>query len=223
MADITDLSVWQQLLYYYSENSSYVISQFFQQMLMALYGTIFACLLAIPLGFYIARREKLANVVISIANIIQTVPALALLSVLMLYLGLGSNLVVLTVFLYSLLPILRNTYTGVRNIDAGIIDVGKGMGMTKMQVVLKVEFPLAFPVILGGIRNAFITAIGIATIGTFVGAGGLGSILTRGVNASEGTSIILAGVIPIALMSIVADYLMELLERRLSPNASKNK
>ncbi|AEA00794.1 MULTISPECIES: ABC transporter permease [Aerococcus] len=223
MADITDLSVWQQLLYYYSENSSYVISQFFQQMLMALYGTIFACLLAIPLGFYIARREKLANVVISIANIIQTVPALALLSVLMLYLGLGSNLVVLTVFLYSLLPILRNTYTGVRNIDAGIIDVGKGMGMTKMQVILKVEFPLAFPVILGGIRNAFITAIGIATIGTFVGAGGLGSILTRGVNASEGTSIILAGVIPIALMSIVADYLMELLERRLSPNASKNK
>lgn len=223
MADITDLSVWQQLLYYYSENSSYVISQFFQQMLMALYGTIFACLLAIPLGFYIARREKLANVVISIANIIQTVPALALLSVLMLYLGLGSNLVVLTVFLYSLLPILRNTYTGVRNIDAGIIDVGKSMGMTKMQVVLKVEFPLAFPVILGGIRNAFITAIGIATIGTFVGAGGLGSILTRGVNASEGTSIILAGVIPIALMSIVADYLMELLERRLSPNASKNK
>ncbi|MCY3035887.1 MULTISPECIES: ABC transporter permease [Aerococcus] len=223
MADITDLSVWQQLLYYYSENSSYVISQFFQQMLMALYGTIFACLLAIPLGFYIARREKLANVVISIANIIQTVPALALLSVLMLYLGLGSNLVVLTVFLYSLLPILRNTYTGVRNIDAGIIDVGKGMGMTKMQVILKVEFPLAFPVILGGIRNAFITAIGIATIGTFVGAGGLGSILTRGVNASGGTSIILAGVIPIALMSIVADYLMELLERRLSPNASKNK
>lgn len=223
MADITDLSVWQQLLYYYSENSSYVISQFFQQMLMALYGTIFACLLAIPLGFYIARREKLANVVISIANIIQTVPALALLSVLMLYLGLGSNLVVLTVFLYSLLPILRNTYTGVRNIDAGIIDVGKGMGMTKMQVILKVEFPLAFPVILGGIRNAFITAIGIATIGTFVGAGGLGSILTRGVNSSGGTSIILAGVIPIALMSIVADYLMELLERRLSPNASKNK
>ena len=223
MADITDLSVWQQLLYYYSENSSYVISQFFQQMLMALYGTIFACLLAIPLGFYIARREKLANIVISIANIIQTVPALALLSVLMLYLGLGSNLVVLTVFLYSLLPILRNTYTGVRNIDAGIIDVGKGMGMTKMQVILKVEFPLTFPVILGGIRNAFITAIGIATIGTFVGAGGLGSILTRGVNASEGTSIILAGVIPIALMSIVADYLMELLERRLSPNASKNK
>lgn len=223
MADITDLSVWQQLLYYYSENSSYVISQFFQQMLMALYGTIFACLLAIPLGFYIARREKLANIVISIANIIQTVSALALLSVLMLYLGLGSNLVVLTVFLYSLLPILRNTYTGVRNIDAGIIDVGKGMGMTKMQVILKVEFPLAFPVILGGIRNAFITAIGIATIGTFVGAGGLGSILTRGVNASEGTSIILAGVIPIALMSIVADYLMELLERRLSPNASKNK
>ncbi|MCY3077554.1 ABC transporter permease [Aerococcus sp. JJEM-2022b] len=223
MADITDLSVWQQLLYYYSENSSYVISQFFQQMLMALYGTIFACLLAIPLGFYIARREKLANIVISIANIIQTVPALALLSVLMLYLGLGSNLVVLTVFLYSLLPILRNTYTGVRNIDAGIIDVGKGMGMTKMQVILKVEFPLAFPVILGGIRNAFITAIGIATIGTFVGTGGLGSILTRGVNASEGTSIILAGVIPIALMSIVADYLMELLERRLSPNASKNK
>ncbi|AMC00070.1 amino acid ABC transporter permease [Aerococcus urinaehominis] len=215
---MTQLNLWDQLMVYYSENMAYIVYQFGQHALMAIYGTLFAIILAVPLGFYIAKQDRWAKYVLGFANIIQTVPSLALLSVVMLVMGLGANLVVLTVFLYSLLPILRNTYTGVRNIDPDIVDVGIGMGMTKQQLIFKVEFPLAMPVIMGGIRNAFITAIGIATIGTFVGAGGLGSILSRGVNASEGTAIILAGVIPIALMSIVADLLMGWLEGRLDPS-----
>lgn len=217
MVDVTQLSLIEQIIYYYQSNGTYVISQFLRHFWMAFYGVLFASIVAVPLGFYIARRSKLADWVIGVANVIQTIPALALLSVMMLVLGLGPNLVVTTIFLYSLLPILRNTYTGVRGVDDDIIDVGIGMGMTKRQIVFKVELPLALSVIMGGIRTAFITAIGIATIGTFVGAGGLGKILTRGVNASDGSSIILAGVIPIALMSIIVDWGLGFIEKKLDP------
>ncbi|MGX7106950.1 ABC transporter permease [Hutsoniella sourekii] len=216
---MTQLSLIQQILQYYEENTAYLIAQFIQHLLMAVYGTLFSALLAVPLGFYIAKRPKLSQYVIGLANVIQTVPSLALLSVVMLVMGLGSNLVVLTIFLYSLLPILRNTVAGVNNVPADLIDVGRGMGMTKWQVIRKVELPLAMPVIMGGLRTAFITAIGIATIGTFVGAGGLGSVLTRGINASDASSIIIAGVIPIALMSITADWLLAKVEKQFLPRS----
>lgn len=218
MIDITNLSVWQQLLYYYEMNGSYVMQQFFRQFLMAIYGVAFAAILAIPLGFYLARRAKMADWVLSIANVIQTIPSLALLSILMLAIGLGPNLIVVTVFIYSILPILRNTYTGVRNVDDHILDVGKGMGMTKWQMIYKIELPLSMSVIMGGIRNAFIMGVGVSTLGTFVGAAGLGDILQQGVNATEGTSIILAGVLPISLMAIIGDVFLTWVENRLDPS-----
>ena len=158
--------------------------------------------------FRSARNVKIADWILGIASVIQTIPSLALLSLLMLVVGLGSNLVVLTVFIYSVLPILRNTYAGVRSVDNNILDVGKGMGMTKWQVICKIELPLSMSVIMGGIRNAFIMAVGVATLGTFVGASGLGDILQQGVNANEGASIILAGVLPISLMAIIGDVFL---------------
>src|SRR5690625_3335648 len=142
-----------------------------------------------------------------------------MLSILMLAVGLGPNLIVVTVFIYSVLPILRNTYTGVRNVDDNILDVGKGMGMTKRQMVYKIELPLTMSVIMGGIRNAFIMGVGVSTLGTFVGASGLGDILQQGVNASEGTSIILAGVIPISVMAIIGDVFLTWVENKLDPSA----
>lgn len=221
MENISELGLWEQLFQYFQNNGFYVLSQFLRHFLMSFYGVVFAMIIAIPLGFYIAHNPKGSQWIIAIANTIQTVPQLALLSILMLVLGLGTNLVVLTVFLYSLLPIIRNTYTGVSSLDPGLIDVGKGMGMKRWQLIFKVEFPLALPVIMGGIRNAFITGIGISTIGTFVGAGGLGDILTRGVNASDGTSIILAGVIPIALMAMATDWLLSFIETKMDPSRDK--
>lgn len=217
MVDITQFSVWEQLLYYYQQNGSYVFDQFTRHFLMAIYGVLFAAILAIPLGFYLARNAKIANWILGIANVIQTVPSLAMLSLLMLAVGLGSNLVVITVFIYSVLPILRNTYAGVRSVDANILDVGKGMGMTNWQIVYKIELPLAMSVIMGGIRNAFIMGVGVATLGTFVGASGLGDILQQGVNASEGTSIIIAGVLPISLMAIIGDVFLSWVENKLDP------
>ncbi|HBB5309165.1 ABC transporter permease [Listeria monocytogenes] len=213
----------KQLIDYYQTNGSYVMEEFWRHFLMSAYGVIFAAIIAIPLGVYIARKKRLAGWVIQIANIIQTIPALAMLAVLMLIMGLGTNTVVLSLFLYSLLPILKNTYTGIRNVDGALLESGKAMGMTKWQVLRLIEMPLALSVIMAGIRNALVIAIGVAAIGTFVGAGGLGDIIVRGTNATNGTAIILAGAIPTAVMVILADVLLGWVERTLNPVKNKRK
>lgn len=219
MMNLSEMNTLQQLLYYYRENADYVFEQFTRHFLISIYGVLFAAIVAIPLGFWIARHKKLADWIIGAANVIQTIPSLALLSILMLGLGLGSDTVIATVFLYSLLPIIKNTYTGVRNVDAALLDTGKGMGMTRMQLTYLVELPLSLSVIMAGLRNALVVAIGITAIGTFIGAGGLGDIISRGVNATNGTAIILAGAIPTALMAVLADWLLGLMEKRLDPSS----
>ncbi|MBS4179580.1 ABC transporter permease [Bacillus sp. FJAT-49731] len=211
----------QDVLLYYSQNASYVWEQFYRHFLMSIYGVLFAAIVAIPVGILIARYHRLSTWVISLANIIQTIPALAMLAILMLVMGLGTNTVVLALFLYSLLPIINNTYTGILNVDHALIESGKAMGMTKFQILWMVELPLALSVIMAGIRTALVISIGVATIGTFIGAGGLGDIILRGTNATDGTAIILAGAIPTALMAVVADVAMAWLERRLSPNKKR--
>lgn len=216
--EMNEMNTLQQLIFYYSENGAYVLSQFWRHFLISIYGVLFAAVIAIPVGFWISRHRKLADWIIGIANVIQTIPSLALLSILMLGLGLGADTVIATVFLYSLLPIIKNTYTGVRNVDAALLDTGKGMGMTRRQLTFMVELPLSLSVIMAGVRNALVIAIGVTSIGTFIGAGGLGDIITRGVNATDGGAIILAGAIPTALMAILTDVFLEYLEKRFDPS-----
>lgn len=205
----------REIINYYITNSAYVWDQVLRHFLMSFYGVLFAVILSVPLGFYLARKDKLANVVLKLANIIQTIPALALLSLLIVVVGLGPNTVVVAVFLYSILPILKNTITGVQNVSYEIKDVAKGMGMTPLQIVFKVELPLAISVILGGIRNALVVAIGVTAVGTFIGAGGLGDIISRGLNVSDGSSIVWAGALPTALMAVLVDILLTQIEKRL--------
>src|SRR5690554_6528552 len=214
MTNLSDMPLLQQLIYYMSQNGVYVWQQFVRHFLIAIYGVLFASIVAIPLGFWIGRHAKLADWIIGIANVIQTVPSLAMLSILMLGLGVGVNTVISTVFLYSLLPILKNTYAGVKSVDNVLIDAGKGMGMTQWQLTIQIELPLALSVIMAGIRNALVVAIGISAIGTFIGAGGLGDIITRGVNATNGGAIVLAGAIPTALMAVVRDLFLGWVERK---------
>lgn len=213
------MNVFQQFFYYFQENGSYIFAQFIRHFLISIYGVLFAAVVGIPVGIMISRRRKLANSVIRLANIIQTIPSLAMISILIIGLGLGVNVVIVTVFLYSLLPIIKNTYTGMIQVDKNILDVGKGMGMTARQRLFTVELPLSVSVIMAGIRNALVVAIGITAIGAFVGAGGLGDIIIRGTNATDGTSIILAGALPTALMAIITDWLLGILERRLDPTS----
>ncbi|MCE5090218.1 ABC transporter permease [Staphylococcus devriesei] len=209
---------------YYTLNFGYLMELFFKHLLMSVYGVLFACIIGIPLGILISRYTKLAWPLITIANIIQTVPAIAMLAILMLSLGLGPTTVVFAVFLYALLPIIKNTYTGITEVDYNIKDAGKGMGMTKNQVMRMIELPLSLSVILGGIRIALVVAIGIVAIGSFIGAPTLGDIIIRGTNSTDGTVYILAGAIPIALIAILIDLGLRFLERRLDPtNKSKKR
>ncbi len=204
-----------EILNYYSTNGPYVLSQVVRHFLMSFYGVLFAVIVAVPLGFYIARKPKLSSWIIRAVNIIQTVPALALLSLLIVVVGLGPNTVVFAVFMYSLLPILKNTVTGINQVDDEVIDVAKGMGMTRLQIIFKVELPLSISMIFGGIRNALVVGIGVTAVGTFIGAGGLGDIISRGLNVTDGSAIVWAGALPTAIMALLTDILFGQIEKKL--------
>ncbi len=216
--NLGEMNLFQQFIYYFQQNGSYVLSQFLRHFLISLYGVLFAAIIAIPIGIAISKNRKLADWVIRLANVIQTIPSLAMVSILMFAFGLGVNVVIVTVFLYSLLPIIKNTYTGMIQVDKNALDVGKGMGMTSWQRLYMIELPLSISVIMAGIRNALVLAIGITAIGTFVGAGGLGDIIVRGTNATDGAAIILAGALPTALMSILTDWVLGFIEKKLDPS-----
>ncbi|MCI2747878.1 ABC transporter permease [Staphylococcus warneri] len=216
-------NLFQSIIEYYSLNFGYLMELFFKHLLMSVYGVLFACIIGIPIGIVIARYKKLAWPIITIANIIQTVPVIAMLAILMLAMGLGPTTVVVTVFLYSLLPIIKNTYTGIVDVDENIKDAGKGMGMTRNQVLRMIELPLSLSVIIGGIRIALVVAIGIVAIGSFIGAPTLGDIIIRGTNSTDGTTFILAGAIPIALIAILIDLGLRFLEKRLDPTRKNKK
>src|SRR5690625_6439384 len=161
---MTEMETIQDILFYYTQNSLYVWEQFYRHYLMSIYGVLFAAIVAIPLGILIARYRKLSTWVISLANIIQTIPALAMLAILMLVMGLGPNTVIFSLFLYSLLPIIKNTYTGIVNVDRSLTETGKAMGMTKLQLLCMVELPVALSVIIVGLRTPLVFSLGISIL-----------------------------------------------------------
>lgn len=205
------------VIIYYMENASYVFEQFIRHFLISIYGVLFAAIVAIPLGFAVARKRKLSRLTISIANVMQTIPSLAMLAILMFLIGTGPDTVVFAVFLYAILPILKNTVEGINSVTPELVDAAKGMGMTQYQIMRKVELPLAISIIMGGIRNALVLAIGVTAVGTFIGAGGLGDIITRGITVANGSPIIIAGAIPTALMAVLADFALGAIENKLKP------
>lgn len=174
-----------------------------------------ACLVGIPLGFLIVNHERLSAFVMNVANVIQTIPSLALFAFAMPVFGIGTKPAVFALFLYALLPIIKNTLIGIRSVNPATIKAAVGMGMSRTQVMFKVEVPLAISVIMGGIRIAAVTSIGIATIATLIGAGGLGSIIYQGLGMNN-RPMILAGAIFSALLALIVDFLLGLLERALT-------
>ena len=206
-----------ELFDYFTNNFPYLFRLFLDHLLMSVYGVLFAAIVGVPIGIFIARYSKLSGFVITLANIIQTIPALAMLAILMLVMGLGTNTVIMTVFLYALLPIIKNTYAGIKGVDHNITDAGKSMGMTRNQVLRMIELPLALSVIIGGFRIALVVAIGVVAIGSFIGAPTLTDLIIRGTNATDGTVYILAGAIPIALIAVIIDFALRFVERKLDP------
>ena len=177
-----------------------------------------ATLVGIPLGILITRKTNLRQPVLAIANILQTIPSLALFGLLIpvpVIGGIGTNPAIFALILYSLLPIIRNTYTGITGVDPAIREAGRGMGMTDRQLLLQVEIPIAMGVILAGVRVATVIDIGIATIASAIGAGGLGDLIFRGISAVN-NQLILAGAIPAAVIALLADLAIGWLEGRLT-------
>ncbi|EJE13905.1 ABC transporter permease [Staphylococcus epidermidis] len=215
-------NLFEQLIHYYQTNFGYLWELFINHFLMSIYGVLFAAIVGIPLGILIARFGKLSGIIITLANIIQTVPVIAMLAILMLVIGLGINTVIFTVFLYALLPIIKNTYTGINEVDINIKDAGKGMGMTRNQVLRMIELPLSLSVIIGGIRIALVVAIGVVAVGSFIGAPSLGDVVIRGTNATDGTLFILAGALPIVVIVILIDIILRLAEKKLDPATQTN-
>jgi osmoprotectant transport system permease protein len=178
---------------------------------------LIAIAIAVPLGMFVVQRPALRSIALGIASVFQTIPSLALFGFLIpipFIGGIGTRTAIVALVLYALLPILRNTYVGLTNIDPSILQAAEAMGMTDTQILWRVRFPLALSVILAGIRTATIITIGVATIAAAIGAGGLGTFIFRGV-AMVSDAVILAGAIPAALLALIADGLLALLERRL--------
>lgn len=177
-----------------------------------------ATLVGVPLGILITRQVYLRRPILGIANILQTTPSLALFGLLIpvpLIGGIGITPAIFALTLYSLLPIIRNTYAGITGVDPAIREAGRGMGMTDRQLLLQVEVPLALSVIIAGLRVAAVLNIGIATIAAAIGAGGLGSLIFQGISLVN-NQLILAGAFPAAVMALVADWLLGWLEQRLT-------
>jgi osmoprotectant transport system permease protein len=186
---------------------------------LALVGisTGLAILAGVPLGVLITRKSSLSLWILGFANIVQTIPSLALFGLLIplpFVGGIGGNTAIAALILYALLPIIRNTYVGITNVDPAVREAGRGMGMTDWQLLVQVEIPLALSVILGGIRVATVISVGVATIAAAIGAGGLGVFIFRGVAVVD-HQLILAGAVPAALMAIAADAALAWLERSL--------
>jgi osmoprotectant transport system permease protein len=209
------MNLWQFML----QNRTEVVELTLEHLKLVGISTMLAVLIGIPLGILITRWPSLNKPVLGAANIIQTIPSLALFGFLLPAPWIGARadrLAILALALYALLPLIRNTYAGIQGVDHSIVEAGRGMGMTDRQLLWQVELPLALGVIIAGVRVATVISVGLATIAAAIGAGGLGEYIFRGL-AMVNNQVILAGAIPAAAMALLADVGLGWLEKRLGP------
>lgn len=196
--------------------SDLIQEAFIQHIYLSFIALAIGIAIALPLGIWIARYRKFSELVIGITAVFQTIPSLALFGFLVPLIGIGANTALIALIMYALLPILRNTYTGITSIDNSMIEAGRGMGMTQSQLLWQIEFPLALPFIMAGIRTATVLTVGITTLATFVGAGGLGDVIYRGLQ-SYNNSLVLAGALPVAILAILFDLVLKWVEKKVTP------
>jgi osmoprotectant transport system permease protein len=209
------VNFWQ----FMSQNHAEVMELTLEHLWLVGVSIFLAVLIGIPLGILITRWPVLDKPILGSANIIQTIPSLALFGFLLPAPWIGARadrLAILALTLYALLPLIRNTYVGIKSVDPSVVEAGRGMGMTNRQLLWQVQLPLALGVIVAGVRVATVISVGLATIAAAIGAGGLGEYIFRGL-AMVNNQVILAGAIPAALMALLADVVLGWLEKRLSP------
>ncbi len=208
-----------EVIQFLSDNMAHTLNLAWQHAYIVTIAVVIAIGTGVPIGIWITFNRKAASIVLYIAGIIMTIPSIALFGIMIPFLsvfgyGIGTVPAVVALVLYSQLPIIRNTYAAIKNVDPSIIDAGRGMGMTGFQVLFKVQLPLALSIIFAGVRVAVVMSIGIAAIAAYIGAGGLGHYIFMGISQSH-DSMIKAGAIIVAVMAIVVDYTFGLIENRL--------
>lgn len=203
---------------FFNEYGSQILSKSIEHIYISAIALLLGIVIAVPLGILLTRTPKAASIVISITSALQTVPSLALLALMIPFFGVGKLPAVIALFVYSLLPILRNTFIGMKGVDPNYRDVAKGMGMTNFESIRMVELPLAMPTIMAGIRLAAVYVIAWATLASYIGAGGLGDLIFSGLNNYQ-PPLIFAGTIPVTILALLADFLLGKLENKLTPRA----
>lgn len=197
-----------------------LLQKTWEQLYISFIALALGILVAVPLGIFITKYHKTARIVIAIASMLQTVPSLALLALMIPFFGVGKVPAIIALFIYSLLPILRNTYLGMTSVNPDIIDAAKGLGMTRWQITKSVKLPQALPIIMAGIRLSAVYLIAWATLAAYIGAGGLGDFIINGLYLYE-PNLIIGGTIPVSLLAILTDFLLGKLSRRMAPNNLK--
>lgn len=204
------------LIQAFSQNWGDLETALLQHIVLSLVAVVLGAVISIPLGVYLSRHKRIAGPVLAVVSVIQTIPSLALLGFMIPLLGIGTLPAIIALTLYALLPIVRNTFTGIEEVESFLLESGTGMGMTKRQILWLVELPMSRGVIMAGVRTSTVTTIGVATLATFIGAGGLGDIIMRGIDMID-TPMILVGAIPAACLAILFDVLLMWLDKRLTP------
>jgi len=203
----------QQTLWdFMRQQSGKLVEQTIQHIGLTFISLFIAVLIGLPLGIFITRKKQFSGPVLGVAGILQTIPSIALLGFMIPVLGIGAKPAIAALLLYALLPIIRNTFTGISGVDAAVKEAAVAMGMSKWQVLFKVELPLAMPVIFAGIRTATVITVGVATLASYIAAGGLGEFIFGGISLNN-TNMILAGAIPAALLAILFDFLLSRLQK----------
>ena len=208
--------MWTSLLEIFAARSNDILLASWEHLQLTLISLFLANLIAIPVGIFLTRRRNWAEPVIGVTAVFQTIPSLALLGFMIPLLGIGKVPAIVALTIYGLLPILRNTYTGITGVNPAAIEAGTGMGMTSLQILCMIELPMALAIIMAGVRTATVLIVGVATLAALIGGGGLGELIFRGI-AMANSPLILAGALPAAALAVFFDFALKHLEYRTQP------
>lgn len=204
-------------LQFLNTNGSEMLFKTWEHIYISLIAAGLGILVAVPLGIALTRIPKVASLVMGILSVVQTFPSFAILAFFIPLFGVGKVPAIIALFFYSVLPILRNTYIGVKNVDPNLLEAGKGMGMNSWERILFVELPLSIPIIMAGVRLATVYLIGWATLASYIGAGGLGDYIFSGLNLYQ-TEFIIAGAVPVTILALLTDRFLGKVEDWVTPN-----
>lgn len=205
------------ITHFFAENGENLVRLIWEHLYISAISVSLGVLFAVPIGIWLTRiNDRVADLVISFVSILQSLPSLALLTLMIPLIGVGQLPAIVALFIYSLMPIMRNTYAGIQSVDEGMVDAAKGMGMTTIQLLQKVELPQAAPIIMAGIRLSTTYVIAWTTLASFIGAGGLGDFIFNGLNLYI-PELIIGGTIPVTVIALLADFLLSRLEQKMTP------